>query len=648
MTGYTGDLLIASNDPDESQLSLSLAGVGIQPPADEPDISVNPTSLNFGEVVIGSASDQSAYLEKSLAIRPASLMAYWTLGDPSGATAQDSSPQNNDAEYKNVMLGQDGIGDGLTAAQFNGSDGWVWLWSPGLAADFDGQEGTFSLWARVSESGIWTDGAEHNLVSFHADNENFMSIRKPINNNVLQARYLAGGVNINAVNSSMTTTDWFHIAMTWSKTTDEMRFYVNGVQSDSTQTGLGTWLGQIIEGADPFKENRLGLHNNAFWSGLMAHAAVWNTPLTPSEIADLSTVEPNVSDRTLTISNLGTQNLNVSGLNSTNPVFSVVSPAPPFVVSPGTDAIVTVRFAPSEAITYTGDLQIASNDPDESQVSVPLAGTGIQPPTDEPDIAVGPTSLDFGQVVVGSNSDRTLTVSNLGTQNLNVSGLTSSNPVFSVVSPATPFNVTPGNNVLVTLRFTPAAVSTYSGNLQIASNDPDESNVSVPLSGQGISTPTVAFRINSGGANFTDSSGNLFVADKAFTAGDFGYTGGKAFTTTAAINNTTNDPLYQAQRSSSGLNPFAYVFDNLPAGNYTVILHFAEIRPNGPGQRSMDVTIEGSLLLDNYDIYVAAGGGNTAVTETFQVPVSDGQLNIDFTSTLRGTIIAAIEVVSAP
>jgi hypothetical protein len=52
----------------------------------------------------------------------------------------------------------------------------------------------------------------------------------------------------------------------------------------------------------------------------------------------------------------------------------------PFCVAPGGAQDVTVRFAPSGLGDATGELQIASNDPDESSVAVPLAGEGTAAP----------------------------------------------------------------------------------------------------------------------------------------------------------------------------------------------------------------------------------------------------------------------------
>ncbi|MBI3951626.1 MAG: choice-of-anchor D domain-containing protein, partial [Acidobacteria bacterium] len=51
----TGTLSIASNDPDEATVNVSLVGNGVPPPA--PDIDVTPTSLDFGNVTLGQSSN---------------------------------------------------------------------------------------------------------------------------------------------------------------------------------------------------------------------------------------------------------------------------------------------------------------------------------------------------------------------------------------------------------------------------------------------------------------------------------------------------------------------------------------------------------------------------------------------------------------
>ncbi|MCA9922765.1 MAG: choice-of-anchor D domain-containing protein, partial [Anaerolineales bacterium] len=349
------------------------------------------------------------------------------------------------------------------------------------------------------------------------------------------------------------------------------------------------------------------------------------------------------SDLSVTVTNDGTDFLDISSLSTTNPSFAVISPTAPLSITMGSSEIVTVRFSPTVTGLYTDTLDIASNDTDEPVVSVALSGNGVEAPPNEPDIAVSPTSVDFGNVAPGGTADQIVTIDNVGLQLLSVSALSTDNGVFTIVSPTAPFDVAAGASQDVTVRFSPTVDGVENGNLTITSNDPDEGTVVVSLTGTGASTPAVAYRINAGGPNYTDTLGNLFVADKAYTAGDFGFTGNKRdFSFTNPVANTDDDALYQDLAANIA---FSYLFD-LPNGNYDVTLYFMEPWQSAAGERLFDVTVEGTLILDDYDIFVASGGQYTAVTEIIPVTVSDGQLNIDFARVNRYAMVAAISVVS--
>jgi|GEM_PF-686189 len=110
-------------------------------------------------------------------------------------------------------------------------------------------------------------------------------------------------------------------------------------------------------------------------------------------------------------------------------------------------------------------------------------------PSAQPDIDVQPTALDFGTVTVGSTADRTLTVRNVGSAPLTVTGMTLDNPRFTIVSPSTPFTVNAGGQQTVTVRFAPTSTGPQSGTLRIQSDDPDEATVSVSVTGQGVAQP---------------------------------------------------------------------------------------------------------------------------------------------------------------
>ncbi|MCP5098633.1 MAG: choice-of-anchor D domain-containing protein, partial [Chloroflexi bacterium] len=364
--------------------------------------------------------------------------------------------------------------------------------------------------------------------------------------------------------------------------------------------------------------------------------------VSPTSLAFGDVVNGTDSDLTVSITNDGTADLNVSSLSTTNGLFSIVSPTAPVVITPASTEIVTVRFSPTATGAQSGDLTIASDDADEPTVTVALSGAGVEPPPNEPDIAVSPASVDFGSVAPSSTADQIVTISNNGTVSLTVSSLAMSNAVFSVVSPATPVVVLPASSQDVTVRFSPTVDGVENGDLTITSDDPDEGSVVVSLTGIGATAPAVAYHINSGGPDYTDTTGTLFVADKAYAAGDFGYSGNsRDFNFSSAIANTTDDALYQDVRANAS---FSYLFD-LDNGDYDVTLYFMEPWQSAAGERVFDVTMEGVIVLDDYDIYAVAGAQYTAVSETATVTVSDGQLNIDFSRTSRVAMVSAISVV---
>ena len=96
-----------------------------------------------------------------------------------------------------------------------------------------------------------------------------------------------------------------------------------------------------------------------------------------------------------------------------------------------------------------------------------------------------------------------------------------------------------------------------------------------------------------------------------------------------------------------GAGSFGYALGSLPSGEYAVTLYFAEPGFAVSGQRIVDVSAEGVVVLDNFDIFATAGGAFVADIETFTVTVEDGELNVDFDSTnTRVAIVSAIAVTS--
>jgi subtilisin family serine protease len=195
----------------------------------------------------------------------------------------------------------------------------------------------------------------------------------------------------------------------------------------------------------------------------------------------------------------------------------------------------------------------------------------------------------------------------------------------------------------ITVDTTGLAPGVYHARVVVKTDDPDHSSFPVPVT---LVVPAYQQGINAGGGSYVDpAQGDLYGADRSFSAGGFGYVGSSATrSTTAGIAGTTRDPLYQDLRS--GMTAYRF---SVPNGTYKVDLSFAELQLTKTGARVFSVGLEGSSVLSNFDVFAAAGGRYIAVDRSFTVEVTDGVLDISFAAQ-RGDkpIINAILVTEMP
>jgi len=161
---------------------------------------------------------------------------------------------------------------------------------------------------------------------------------------------------------------------------------------------------------------------------------------------------------------------------------------------------------------------------------------------------------------------------------------------------------------------------------------------------EGFSTSLPSVFINTGGTQYIAASGDTFRADAYYSTPSYTFKN----TGLADIANTTDDYLYKYERNGTTLN-YAIPVAN---GEYTVRLHFAEIyfgtpgKSGGAGSRVFDVSLEGNLVLDNYDIFADAGGAAKAVIKEFSnISVTDGFVNINMTAIANRAKISAISII---
>jgi hypothetical protein len=142
-------------------------------------------------------------------------------------------------------------------------------------------------------------------------------------------------------------------------------------------------------------------------------------------------------------------------------------------------------------------------------------------------------------------------------------------------------------------------------------------------------------RVHAGGAQYTDSQGQLWAADN-------GYTGGITYSVPNPIANTPDQALYQTERYNVGV-PVQYQFA-APNGTYSVTLKFSENFFFSPGQRVFNIVINGQQVATNFDIVQAAGGPFKAIDQTFVTTVTNGQIFVQLTPVIQNPKIDSLAI----
>ena len=148
-----------------------------------------------------------------------------------------------------------------------------------------------------------------------------------------------------------------------------------------------------------------------------------------------------------------------------------------------------------------------------------------------------------------------------------------------------------------------------------------------------------AVAIDAGGG----ASGS-YIADADFSGGSTASTG--AAINTSGVTNPAPQAVYQTERYGNS----TYTIPGLTAGSqYSVTLHFAEIYWNAAGKREFNASINGTQVLNNFDIFAAAGGENIAIAKTFNATAnSSGQVVVNFANgAVDQAKISGIQVAAA-
>ena len=144
-------------------------------------------------------------------------------------------------------------------------------------------------------------------------------------------------------------------------------------------------------------------------------------------------------------------------------------------------------------------------------------------------------------------------------------------------------------------------------------------------------------RISCGG----DACGD-YAADNYFHGG---FTFAEKWPIKKPADDLTPDSVYQHERYGGNFS-YSIPVPSLPEGkHFRVRLHFAELSNTAPDKRLENISINGQVVLSNFDVFKEAGSNNTAVIKEFDTisPGKDGTVKIDI-SVIPGHDDASAEI----
>jgi len=233
--------------------------------------------------ILGRAERRSTYTQRMLALFGASIIGLWTQGEASGTVCRDASGDGRNGTYTGVQLAQPGV-DRFTSARYDGATSYANVYSSSLATALNGTEGTLGIFAKIPAA-AWSDGVLRYFARFAvAANSNEFSIQKAVGINSLTFQYFAGGVG-RSPGVTVSTTNWFHAALTWSKSGDSVEAFVNGVPA-GVLSGLGVWSGSL--NSDRCCIGASIKTPSFVFSGSLQYAMLLNRAATSAEVAQMA------------------------------------------------------------------------------------------------------------------------------------------------------------------------------------------------------------------------------------------------------------------------------------------------------------------------------------------------------------------------
>jgi hypothetical protein len=220
--------------------------------------------------------------------------------------------------------------------------------------------------------------------------------------------------------------------------------------------------------------------------------------LSPSSLSFGQIAVGKQANQVVSVSNTGKVAINITQLSLSDPHFSLTGVKTPMALAVGQKGTFGVAVNPTATGTLTGTLT-AQADHGTSPAVVNLSATVVSL---QSQIAVSPTSINFGTVSTGVKTSSDLLITNSGGSDLTISMLSLAGAEFSLNGVTTPKTIAAGQTAQVVMTFSPTTAGTATGSLSITSNDVTNPTITIPMNGTGTAAATGQLSANPNSISF--------------------------------------------------------------------------------------------------------------------------------------------------
>jgi hypothetical protein len=504
----TGALEIRSNSSTSSTAAVGLTGTGTA--STTPTLTVNPASLSFGNIAVGSSSTQAVTLA-STGTTPVKVTAAAISG--AGFAISGASFPVTLSPKQVVTL----------SVQFKPTTSGAAFGKLTVSSD-----SSTNPTAAVSLTGTGTAATTPTLTVSPAS-LSFGNVK--VGSSATQAVTLAstGTAPVQVTAAAISGTGFTVSGASFPVTLNPKQAVTLTVQFKPTNSGSAS--------------GKLTINSNSSTNPTAAVALTGSgttstTPTLTVSPASLSFGKVTVGSsgtQAVTLASTGTAPVQVTAAAISGTGFTVSGASFPVTLNPKQAVTLSVQFKPTTSGAATGKLTINSNSSTNPAAAVILTGTGTASTTST--LTINLASLSFGDVTVGSSSSQSVTLTSTGTGPVQVTAAAISGGGFTVSGANFPVTLNPKQAVTLTVQFKPTTAGAVSGKLTINSNSSTNPTAVVSLSGTGgattpqltLSSSSLSFGSVTVGSSSTQSvtltsSGTGPLTISAATASGTGFT----------------------------------------------------------------------------------------------------------------------------